>query len=231
MDLARSLAAGMFALVAATAIGDANAQQIFKIVGPDGRVTFSDKPPTDPGLKAAPAKAVSFTPDARVSLAGLPFELRQAASRYPVTLYTSPGCQTCAQGRQFLVSRGVPFAEKTVASKEDGDALMRLAGTQAVPLLTIGSQQLKGWADAEWSQFLDAAGYPRTSQLPSSYIPAPAKPLVALDQRPTEPRPAAAEAAAPAAEAGTAPAATGRRGRIPAPAATPPTDNPAGITF
>lgn len=227
MYLARPFAAGMLAILAAASFGDASAQQIFRIVGPDGRVTFSDKAPTDPGSKAAPAKVVSFSPDGGSGLAGLPFELRQAASRYPVTLYSSPGCQTCAQGRQFLVARGIPFSERVVASKEDGEALMRLAGTQAVPLMTIGSQQLKGWSESEWSQFLDAAGYPRTSLLPPSYVPPPATPLVALDQRPATP---AAAAPAPATEAGTT---TGRRGRI-TPGASeppPPQDNPAGITF
>jgi len=215
------LAAGMLAMLAGAGT-DANAQQIYKIVGPDGRVTFTDQPPNDPAAKAAPAKVVPLSRDGTTPVASLPFELRQAASRYPVTLYTSPGCQTCAQGRQYLVSRGIPFTEKTVASKEDGEALMRLAGTQAVPLLTIGSQQLKGWSDTEWAQFLDAAGYPKTSLLPASYLPPPATPLVALDQLP-------AAAAAPEG----APAATATR-RGPSAAtepASPPPANPAGITF
>ena len=143
MVMARSFAAaGAIAFLFAGAVSDACAQQIFKIVGPDGRVTFSDKPPQDPATKAEPAKVVTLNTEGGSAVASLPFELRQAAQRYPVTLYTSPGCGTCAQGRRFLVSRGIPFAEKTVATKEDGDALMRLAGTQNVPLLTIGGQQL-----------------------------------------------------------------------------------------
>ena len=219
------LAGGLLAMLATGAF-DANAQQIYKITTPDGRVTFSDQAPNDPATKAAPAKVVPMTADGGSAVAALPFELRQAASRYPVTLYTSPGCQTCAQARQYLVGRGIPFSEKTVASKEDGEALMRLAGTQAVPLLTIGSQQLKGWSDSEWTQFLDAAGYPKTSLLPASYVPPPATPLVALDQRP-----AAAPATAATAD-GTA--TTTRRGRAAAAAAepaAPPPNNPAGITF
>ena len=39
-------------LLAATA-GLAGAQQVFRIVGPDGKVTFSDKPPAEPGARAA----------------------------------------------------------------------------------------------------------------------------------------------------------------------------------
>ena len=52
MFLARSLLAsgalGVLALGGLVAF-DANAQQIYRIVGSDGRVTFSDQPPLQPG--------------------------------------------------------------------------------------------------------------------------------------------------------------------------------------
>jgi glutaredoxin len=204
-------------LLAATAHFDASAQQIYKSVGPDGRITFSDKAPADPS-KATTASVVPLAGSADV--ASFPFELRQAAARYPVTLYTSPGCQTCASGRSFLITRGVPFSERTVSTPEDGEALKRLAGTSSVPLLTIGAQQLKGFSDAEWTSFLDAAGYPKTSMLPPSYVPAAATPLVALDAQPPA---APARAAAPATQQPTA--------RAPQPAAETNADNPAGIRF
>ncbi|WP_061503982.1 glutaredoxin domain-containing protein [Ramlibacter tataouinensis] len=214
MVLARCLvAAGVLVLVAGIA-PDANAQQIYKIVGPDGRVTFSDQPPaTGPTGNAAP---VAVRGSGGANLAGLPFELRQAAGRYPVTLYTSPGCNTCATGRSMLMARGIPFAEKTVTTNEDSEAFKRMGAT-TVPVLTIGSQQLRGYSDIEWAQFLDAAGYPRTSQLPPSYVPSPATPLVALDDSPRTPAPTRQATAAPT-------------GRTAAPTEMP-TENPAGIRF
>jgi glutaredoxin len=219
MYLARQLAAaGALALVAAAASlpTDAGAQQIFKIVGPDGRITFSDRQPADPAAKASPATVVGMEGAAATPVSSLPFEVRQAASRYPVTIYTSPGCSTCARGRALLQSRGIPFSEKTLATKEDADALMRLTGAASLPVLTIGSQQLQGFSDSEWTQFLDAAGYPKTSQLPSAYVPAPATPLVALEQQ--RPAQAPAQADAPAQQ---------RRNQQ----AEKPPENPAGIQF
>jgi glutaredoxin len=219
MQLARPLAAaGALALLAAGTAFDAGAQQIYKIVGPDGRVTFSDQPPvaSGGGPKAQPAKVVPFTSEtASASGGSLPYELRQAASRYPVTLYSAPGCQSCAAGRQYLISRGVPFSEKLIVTREDADALNRLTGTQSVPVVMIGSQQLRGFSDTEWSQFLDAAGYPKTSRLPGSYVQPAPTPLVAVDQPSAAPAPAAAAQPKPA----------------PAPAPAPAGDNPAGITF
>ena len=218
MLLARPLAAAAMLLLAAGAHFDASAQQIYKIVGPDGRITFADKPPAAPGGPATTASVVPFS-SGGANLNGLPFELRQAAARYPVTIYTSPGCQTCATGRSLLLARGIPFSERTVASKEDGEALTRLAGTSNVPVLTIGAQQLRGFSDAEWTSFLDAAGYPKTSVLPATYVPAPATPLVALDTAPAQP----AAAAQQQQQQGI-----GAQAQQP-PGPTP--DNPAGIRF
>jgi glutaredoxin len=218
MLFGRSLfAPGALAVLALAGSGvfDANAQQIYRIVGPDGRVTFSDKPPLDPGTRASPAKTVPLPGARGTDTSTLPFELRQAASRYPVTLYTGPDCAPCAAGRAMLTGRGIPFTEKTVTSREDMEALRRLAGSLSLPFLTIGGQQIKGYSDTEWAQYLDAAGYPRTSQLPPGYAQAPAAPLVAV-QEPRVARPAPA----PAAQAPD----------IAAPQAAP-ADNPSGIRF
>lgn len=220
MFFARSLlAAGTVGVLALTgsSVFDANAQQIYRIVGPDGRVTFSDQPPLDPAARASAARAVAL-PSAASDTGSLPFELRQAATRYPVTLYTAPECAPCAVGRTMLTSRGIPFAERTVTSREDIEALRRLAGSLSLPLLTIGGQQIKGYSEPEWAQFLDAAGYPRTSQLPASYVQTRAAPLVDAQAAP-EPRVARqAPAPRPAAAAAEPPAA-------------PADENPGGIRF
>jgi glutaredoxin len=185
--------------------------QVYRIVGSDGKVTFSDKLPTDRSAKVT-------TPDAGstyvVASALLPFELRQIATKYPVTLYVGNDCNPCDAGRSLLTSRGVPFTEKTVTSNDDIQALQRLSGDNTLPLLRLGGQQLKGFADSEWTQYLNAAGYPASSLLPASYQSSAPTPLVAK---------AAASAAGPA----QTPV---RIRSTPVPAA-PPAANPAGIVF
>jgi glutaredoxin len=210
------LAAGALALVAIAGFsaGDANAQQIFRIVGPDGRVTFSDKPPLD-NTPASAAKAVPLPGAGAVGtdVASLPFELRQAATRYPVTLYSAPDCGPCGGGRAMLSARGIPFTERTVTTNDDVEALKRLSGAASLPLLTIGGQQIRGFSETEWSEFLDAAGYPKTSVLPRGYVQRPAAPLVVLqDPQLVRPAPPATPSAA-------------------APPPPPPAENPAGIKF
>ncbi|SFC64596.1 Glutaredoxin [Polaromonas sp. OV174] len=192
----------------------AHAQKVYRIVGADGKVTFSDQqPPPASHAQVSNAPAASA---GGAATAGLPFELRQIASKYPVTLYSGENCGPCGVGRSMLVSRGIPFTEKTVSTHEDAQALQRISGDNSLPFLTIGGQQLKGFSDSEWTQFLNAAGYPTASVLPASYRQPAATPLVAV---------------AVAAPAGATAASTATTTARPARPAVVPNDNPAGIKF
>jgi len=195
------------------------AQQLYRSVDANGRVIFSDQPPAA-SAKAPPARNAPSPGSAVASTSnpGLPYELRQVVQRYPVTLYTGDQCGPCETGRSLLTTRGIPFDERTVKTAEDTDALQRLSGQASLPMLAIGSQQLKGFSDAEWSQYLDAAGYPKSNQLPSGFRVNPPAPLVA-------------QQAAPAVRADTQRAAPTPTS-VPAPAPEGPTpSNPAGIRF
>ena len=198
------------------------AQQVHRIVGPDGKVTFSDRAPED---KKAQSTVLSTASGGAASNPALPSELRQIASRFPVTLYTGESCSPCQQARQLLVQRGVPFTERSVNTNDDLDALRRLSGESALPFGTIGRQQLKGFSDAEWTQYLDAAGYPAQSRLPRGYTQPAATPLA-----PTK-APAASAPDGPQ-EAASAPTGRLRRQAPPPPPPGGPTpSNPAGIRF
>lgn len=204
--------AAVAALVGLSLCGANALAQVYRIVGPDGRVTFSDRPPPD--AKATPAQTMPLPAGGASSNAGLPLELRNATSRFPVVLYTGVDCAPCVSARSFLSRRGVPFSEKTVTSDEDIKALQGLAGVARLPFATIGSQHVRGFSEPEWAEYLDAAGYPKVSQLPPTYRnPAPS-PLVAVQTQPrTAPTPEAPARAEVPSESGPNP------------------DNPAGIRF
>ena len=204
------------------------AQTLYRSVGPDGKVTFSDTPP--PPSVNAMAKAAGSLGGAASPGGALPYELQQIASRYPVTLYTGDNCGPCASGRNLLNARGIPFAERTVNTPDDVAALQRMSGDISLPFMTIGAQQIKGYSDTEWTQFLDAAGYPKTSQLPPGYRAAASAPFVAA-QRPALPAPGAAAAATGGASGEPTVETFNTR---PRPAATPtpgPNTNPSNIRF
>ncbi|HJV60604.1 MAG TPA: glutaredoxin family protein [Albitalea sp.] len=181
---------------------------LYKVVTPDGRVTYTDTPPpAASGVKVTKlGENLSVVPQPP-----LPAELQQVVSRYPVTLYTTKVCAPCDSARQMLRQRGIPFSEKLLITGEDGDALQRLSGSRDLPTVSIGSQVLRGLTTDTWNSYLDAAGYPRESHLPATYQYPPATPL-------TEP---------------AAPVASERRSASPKPAERPPaeTNSPTGIKF
>lgn len=164
----------------------ADAQSIFRSINPAGRVTYSDKP-----LPDASAVAGNKTTDASGS--PLPLELKKVAAQYPVVFYSGDQCEPCTAARNMLSARGIPFSEKIINSADDIQALQRLSGDASLPVLTIGNQQLKGYSSTEWNQYLDAAGYPKNSVLPSNFRFNPPAPLVIsspANEPPAEPKPA-----------------------------------------
>ena len=190
----------------------AQSQTVYRIVGPDGKITFSDKPPVN--AEQGKVAATGTGAVAAASNTSLPSELRQVVAKYPVTLYSAPECSPCATGRALLSSRGIPFSERSVTTNEDIAALQRLAGENTLPFLTIGGQRVKGYSDQEWTQYLDAAGYPKTSMLPSGYKPEAAAPLVSLQKpAPVKAEPKPEVVSEPVAPSGPTPS------------------NPAGISF
>ena len=204
--------AALAALVAAST-ADAQTQAQYKVIGADGKVTYTDRPPTASAGKVTSIGARGAAPSGD---AALPVELRQAASRYPVTLYVTAGnCEPCEAARQLLRQRGIPVTEKQVLSPEDSEALERLSGGRDAPTLSIGSQTLRGLAPEVWNSYLDAAGYPRESRLPANYQYPPATPITAR-------REATAKAATPRATP-----ASGADAETP----LPPAANPGGIRF
>jgi len=187
----------------------------YKVIGSDGKVTYTDREPSASEGKVVPLGSRAAVAPAAAAEPDLPFELRQATLKYPVTLYvSSSACDPCNAGRQLLKQRGIPFSEKLVVTTEDGEALERLSGAREAPTIAIGTQVLRGYAAETWAANLDAAGYPRESRLPSTYHYKPAAPVV--DRR--EPATARAE---PRAEARPAPAAP----------VAPPAPGPGGIRF
>jgi glutaredoxin len=162
------------AVACAALLAGVPAHAMYKVVDPDGRVTYTDTPP-------APSKGtriIELGAHANViAETALPLELRQAAQRFPVTLYTVSPCEPCDQARTLLRQRGVPFSEKLVLTADDAEALSRLSAGREAPTLTVGQQVLRGFAAGTWAGYLDAAGYPRESRLPQSYQYPAATPL------------------------------------------------------
>jgi glutaredoxin len=187
-SLFRQLPVALGALLLA---GAACAQ--YKIVGPDGKVTYTDKPPV--GQNAATAPGAGTAPGGGTT--NLPYETRQAMARYPVTLYARRGCAPCDQARSWLKDHGVPFSEYSVETEADGRALVARFNQSVLPIVAVGSNAMHGFNASELETTTLAAGYPAQVKLFGYHWPAavPLAPPVA----------AAASSPAPQAPVGAPP--------------------------
>jgi glutaredoxin len=180
----------ILAVASLIALAALPAHALYKIIAPNGSITYTDRPPLASQGQAVPLGRASGGSNE----VAMPIVLREAMTRFPVTLYTTSDCQPCDAARALLRQRGVPFQERTGGSTSaDQEAWRRVTGSLDAPSLTIGSQLLRGYSSDTWNSYLDTAGYPRESRLPANYVPPTATPLV-------EP-PAPREAAAPRAPA------------------------------
>ncbi len=146
------------ALLAATL---AQAQTTYRWIDKNtGQTVYSDQPPP------AGVKLLATQSDASSgNEPQLPYATRQAAAKFPVTLYTAANCtDICKQARDLLNGRGVPFSEKMLNSQEDIVELSKRIGSEAsIPSLLVGSQSFKGFESGAWNNLLDLAGYPASA--------------------------------------------------------------------
>ncbi|MBI1174080.1 MAG: DUF4124 domain-containing protein [Sideroxydans sp.] len=138
----------------------AHADGLYRWVDQAGKVHYGDVPAND----AEQLQERKFDKPA-TPLSGdaaLPYEVRRARQRFPVTLYVEQSCTVpCQQAREFLQQRHIPFTEKNLVTKEETDAFKQDSGSDILPAITVGSHWLKGFFAKAWQDELDAAGYPR----------------------------------------------------------------------
>jgi len=163
------------ALLATSAL--AQAQQ-YRWIDEKGSVQYGDAPPASAKKveRLGPKRDESAAQDPS-GAPQLPAEVQATQKDYPVTLYTSPLCkQPCAQAREALNKRGIPFSEFQVWNEETLEKLKAATGADGVPALVVGRTAYSGFESARYDAMLDLAGYPKAGVLPPRKQDAPAPP-------------------------------------------------------
>ena len=111
-----------FLIVALLAAANASAQETYRWVEQkSGQTIFSDQPPP-PGAK----QVLKMNGKEQANDQQMPYATRQAAEKFPVTLYTAANCmEACKQARELLNGRGNDLAQAFV-SKIDGHPPQRI---------------------------------------------------------------------------------------------------------
>lgn len=147
--------------------------QMYRWTDEKGRVHFSSTPPPA-GAKGVQKKDAPGAA-AGAPAAALPFAVQQAQKDFPITLYTTPGCEGCDAARKLLNDRGLPFKEVSVTEDAQIEELKAAAGANSVPTMIVGRSAQRGFEDGAYNRTLDAAGYPRAGILPPRRQAAPSQ--------------------------------------------------------
>ena len=144
-------------------VANASADSLYRWVDKDGRVHYADQPPPQ-AVKRLEEKRPGGANTVETS--GPSYATKRAQKDFPVTLYVSPDCGApCRSAQQFLATRGIPYAEVTVAGEEAANQFTGVFGGKDVfvPAVTVGTQKMKGFEGGSWNGLLDQAGYPKSA--------------------------------------------------------------------
>jgi hypothetical protein len=144
-------------LVLTLLVFDTQAEEYYRSLDGMGKVHYGDKPLEDA------ADIDKIKPLSEPSPADtLPYEIRRAADKFPVTLYVVDNCGTsCQKALDYLNKRSIPYTLNNLSSNEEIEAFKKASLGDRVPTMHIGKNWLKGFSQTVWDKELDIAGYPQ----------------------------------------------------------------------
>jgi glutaredoxin len=141
--------------------GAASAQTVYKSVGADGKVVYSDKPPAEGRLEktmtfeslpssALPASASSYVEQLRRMHARDAAQPAAALPQQGVVLYTASWCGWCKKARGWLGAQGISYRDIDVESPE-GLAEFARVGGGGVPVIVADGRRVAGFSSAAYA--------------------------------------------------------------------------------
>lgn len=185
-SLSTWIAVAMMALIQSSAMAQAVdpdkevRKYLYRWTDARNQINYGDRPPPD----AQNLLRIDLRQIGEQVQSMLPYQVRRSAMMYPVMLFTASKCPPCNTAREFLLKRGIPFAERTIVTADDSVELKRLTQAEGVPVVTVGTAPLIGFDPDEWNLTLDASGYPKTSQLTVAFKQEPPRPLTQKEKTP-----------------------------------------------
>lgn len=137
-------------LVCVSAVSTVNAQTVYKSIGPDGKVVYSDSPPSEGNVtktmkfqnlpsSTLPASTLSYVEQLR---------LKQSSptAMQGTVLYSAAWCGYCKQAKSYLARKGIRYEERDVDTPSGKASYAQAGGGRGVPLLLVKGQRVEGFS-------------------------------------------------------------------------------------
>ncbi len=142
----------------------ASGQTLYKSVGPDGRISYSDTPPA--GAKVQ--KTMSYSPlpaspvpesvrrDRQELEASLQRRsLETATGSEGIRLFTATWCGYCTKAKAYLGQRGIAYQEYDIDTPAGKQAFAQAGTGTGIPLLLWKEKRQQGFSKAGYDALFD----------------------------------------------------------------------------
>lgn len=153
-----AIAAGVFASQVLAA------DTVYKAIGPDGSVIYSDKPPVvgsadklefhNLPASPLPESVLKFRAQIEKTLKAR-MESLQPPRGMEVRLFTAKWCPHCRRAKSYMRQRGIVFTEYDIETPDGMAAFVQVSESgKSVPLLVTSSGRLLGYSEMGYDRLL-----------------------------------------------------------------------------
>ncbi|BBA36114.1 glutaredoxin-like protein, YruB [Methylocaldum marinum] len=143
----------MAVLLFAVAFGTVGEAEVYKLTGPDGRVTYTDSR-SEGGIntKVEVVETGSYAGEAELAPIG------EAAASRKVTIFTTEWCGVCRKAKSYMASQGIAFDEFDIEKSRSARSRFDKLGARGVPVILVGKEKMTGFSAGKLKAMLDRAG-------------------------------------------------------------------------
>ena len=122
--------------------------EIYKWTDENGKVHFSDKPPTIEKAETIDAQdlASRFSSYTQVAVKEVPFVSSKSNKRDKVVMYTTTKCGYCAQARRYFANNKIPYKEKNIETSTKYQREFSKFGGKGVPVIFWKKYKMTGFS-------------------------------------------------------------------------------------
>lgn len=123
---------------------------VYKVIGADGKVTYTDKEPQSPGAKSEKLNIQTYSGAPSVSALDNPVG--------KVTILSAQWCGVCTRAKAYMKSRNIAFEEWDVDKSDYARSKMNQLGAKGVPVILVGNQKMVGFSEGALDAMLKKTG-------------------------------------------------------------------------